>query len=255
MNNKPTILITNDDSFKAKGIRKLIEIMKPLGRVIVVSTENVMSAQAHSITIQNPLRMKLVSKSEDYEEYVCDGTPVDCVKLGTQVILDKKPDLVVSGINHGSNASINIIYSGTMAAVIEACMDGMPAIGFSLLDYDNDAYFDHLDEYITKISKKVLKEGLPHGVCLNVNFPKVSDKPFKGIKVCRQADARWAEDFEVRQDPRGTNYYWLTGYFIDEDGQEDSDQYVLAQNYISIVPIHYDLTAYNAIKTIENWNL
>jgi len=252
---KPIILITNDDSYSAAGIRKLISLMRPLGKVVVVASEHVMSGMGHAITIKTPLRMKKTVSEPDYEEYVCNGTPADCVKLGTQVVLKRKPDLLVSGINHGSNASINVIYSGTMAAVLEACIDGITAIGFSLLDYSMDADFSHVDEFVTKITKQVLLNGLAEGVCLNVNLPAISDQKPRGIKVCRQAHARWVEEFDSRMDPRGGDYHWLTGRFENDDLAEDTDQFALENNFVSVVPVQYDLTAYQAIKEIKNWKL
>jgi 5''/3''-nucleotidase SurE len=242
-NTKPLILITNDDNYRAKGLHKLASLMKSLGDVVVISTEKTMSAKGHSITTSDPIRVKQVNQSEGYKEYICNGTPVDCVKIGYQRILERKPDLVVSGVNHGSNASVNVVYSGTMGAVVEACMDGIPAIGFSLDCYDADADFDHLDEYIIQITKKVLDEGLPHGVCLNINFPVRSEEPIKGIKVCRQAKALWSEAFEERTDPHGGKYYWLTGDFICQDTGDDTDYSALQNNYISLVPTQYDWTA------------
>jgi 5'-nucleotidase len=252
---KPVILITNDDSYSASGIRKLISLMRPLGKVVVVASEHVMSGMGHAITIKTPLRMKKIASETDYEEYVCNGTPADCVKLGTQVVLKTKPDLVVSGINHGSNASINVIYSGTMAAVLEACIDGIPAIGFSLLEYSMDADFSHVDEYITAITNQAISRGLPPGVCLNVNIPAISDEKPKGIKVCRQSHARWVEEFDSRMDPRGGDYHWLTGRFENDDLSEDTDQFALENNYVSVVPVQYDLTAHQAIDTIKDWDL
>lgn len=256
MTEKPTILIANDDGYRAKGLRKLIDLMRTIGKVIVVTTEKVNSAQGHSITMTEPLRYHLHEKGENYEMYVCNGRPVDCVKLGYQVIMDKNPDIVVSGINHGSNASTNLIYSGTMAAAVEACMDKIPAVGFSLDSYSPDAYFDHLDGYIIDIVKNVLERGLPDRVCLNVNFPKYDpENPIKGVRICHQADGRWIEVFDRRNDPSGKEYFWLTGYFEEKDLSEDGDQYALKNNYVSIVPTSYDWTAYFAIDTIKKWNL
>jgi len=252
---KPLILVTNDDGFTAPGLRKLIEVMRKIGKVIVVAGEKSMSGQGHAITISTPLRINTICKVTDYEEYVCNGTPVDCVKLGEQVIIQAKPDLVVSGINHGSNASINVIYSGTMAAVLEACIDYVPAIGFSLLDYRLDADFGHVDTIIQTIVEKVLVESLPKGVCLNVNIPAMSKSPIKGIRVCRQAHARWIEEFDSRTDPRGGTYHWLTGKFENDDLTEDTDQWALENNFVSLVPIQYDMTAYKAIGIVENWKL
>lgn len=242
-NKKPLILITNDDSYQAKGLRKLISLMRPLGEVIVISTDQVMSAKGHSITTTPTLTAKLVESGPDYREYVCNGTPVDCVKIGYQWILDRLPDLVVSGINHGSNASTNVIYSGTMGAAIEACMDGIDAIGFSLDCYDADADFDHLDDYIIAITKKVLAEGLPPGICLNVNFPKRSEEPIKGLKICRQAKGKWIETYSECHDEQGGTCLKLGGEFIYEDQGDDTDYHALQNNYISLVPTQFDLTA------------
>lgn len=242
-NKKPLILITNDDGYQAKGLKKLVSLMRPLGEVVVISTEKVMSAKGHSITTTPDLTVRLVESGPDYKEYICNGTPVDCVKVGYQWLLERFPDLVVSGINHGSNASINVIYSGTMAAAIEACMDGINAIGFSLDCYDLDADFDHLDGYITAITKKVLREGLPDGICLNVNFPARSEEPFKGLRVCRQAKAKWIEVYSECLDESGGTCLKLGGKFICEDEGEDTDYYALKHNFVSLVPTHFDLTA------------
>ncbi|MFZ4462582.1 MAG: 5'/3'-nucleotidase SurE [Bacteroidales bacterium] len=252
---KPVILVTNDDGHTAPGIRKLIEVVRKIGRVVVVASERSNSGQGHAITITIPLRIRTICKEPDYEEYVCNGTPVDCVKLGEQVILKAKPDLLVSGVNHGSNASINVIYSGTMAAVLEACIDFIPAIGFSLLDYSHNADFSHVDEVITTVVNKVLEEGLPDGICLNVNIPAISAEPLKGFKVCRQAHARWVEEFDSRMDPRGGDYHWLTGRFENDDLAEDTDIFALTNNFVSVVPVQYDMTAYRAIDLIDTWKL
>lgn len=250
---KPLILITNDDSYRAKGLKKLISLMKPLGEVIVISTEQPMSAKGHSITTTPTLMAKLVDSGPDYKEYVCNGTPVDCVKIGYQWILDRLPDLVVSGINHGSNASTNVIYSGTMGAVIEACMDDINAIGYSLDCYDEDADFDHLDGYITAITKKVLAEGLPAGVCLNVNFPKRGDEPIKGLRVCRQANAKWVETYSECQDEQGGTCLKLGGKFILDDQGGDTDYEALQNNYVSLVPTRYDLTATQYLEEMRRF--
>ena len=240
---KPLILITNDDGYQAKGLKKLVSLIRPLGEVVVISTEKVMSAKGHSITTTPDLTVKLAESGPDYKEYICNGTPVDCVKVGYQWLLDHRPDLVVSGINHGSNASTNVIYSGTMAAAIEACMDGIDAIGFSLDCYDADADFDHLDDYITGITSKVLREGLPKGVCLNVNFPVRGEEPIRGLKVCRQAKARWIEAYSECLDENGGTCLKLGGKFIYEDSGDDTDYEALQNNFVSLVPTHFDLTA------------
>lgn len=245
------ILITNDDGYRARGLKKLSDLMRQIGDVVVISTEVVMSAKGHSITTNDPLRLTLLEEEQGYKSYVINGTPVDCVKMGYQVVMDNKPDLVVSGINHGSNASVNVVYSGTMAAVVEACMDGIQAIGFSLNSYSSDADFSHVDDYVLKITRDVLENGLPQGVCLNVNIPKRGIEPIRGIKVCRQARAKWIEAFDVRQDPHGKNYYWLTGEFVLDDNADDADCISLEDNYVTVVPTQYDWTAYTALATMK----
>ncbi len=253
MSGKPKILISNDDGYQAKGLVKLTDLMRQIGDVTVVSTEQQMSAQSHSMTIRDPLKVRLLEKDSGYVKYVCSGRPVDCVKFGCQYLLPEKPDIVVSGINHGSNASVNVIYSGTMSAVVEACMNGVPAIGFSLDEYSSDAYFDHIDSFIVDFTKKVLEDGLPKGVCLNVNFPKFSEGGIKGVRVCHQADGHWEEKYERRVDPFGRDYFWITGDFVEDGQDENSDMNALRNNYISIVPTQYDWSAYKFIDNFKSW--
>jgi 5'-nucleotidase len=249
----PLILITNDDGIHAPGLRKLIEIARDFGDVAVVAPDKPQSGMSHAITVSSPLRLYKMDEGDGYVEYSCNGTPVDAVKLGEQVVLGDKPTLVLSGINHGSNASVNIIYSGTMAAVIEATIDGIPAIGFSLNDYSRNADFNAVDDYVRTIIRNVLDNGLPAGICLNVNLPAVPKKEIKGIKVCRQASGRWAEVFDERLDPHNRRYFWLTGVFEDGDTSPDTDSWALANNYVAVVPVHYDLTAHKAIEEIKEW--
>jgi 5'-nucleotidase len=251
MSAQPLILVTNDDGIKAPGLRRLIQIMRKVGEVAVIASEHVMSGMAHAVTIQTPLMPRLIKEEIGYKEFVTNGTPSDNVKLGKHRLLERTPDLVVSGINHGSNASINIIYSGTMAAVLEASIDGIPAIGFSLMDYMPDADFSHVEEFVLRITKKVLHEGLPDGVCLNVNFPRRSESPIKGIKVCRQARARWVEEFEERKDPYGRTYYWLGGRFVNGDGRSETDEKALSENYVSVVPVQHDFTAHEYVNKLK----
>jgi 5'-nucleotidase len=256
MKNKPLILITNDDGITAPGIRNLIAIMKEIGDVIVVAPDKPQSATGHSITINNTLYLNEISdKISDFKEVSCSGTPVDCVKLAVTEILKRKPDLCVSGINHGSNSSINVIYSGTMSAAVEAGIEGIPAIGFSLLDYDWNADFSQGRKFIRKIALEVLENGLPEGVVLNVNIPKLKENEIKGIKICRQAKAVWQEKFDKRQTPQGRDYYWLTGEFVNHDKGNDTDEWALSNGYISIVPVHSDLTAHHAMQQLNTWNL
>ncbi len=252
---KPLILVTNDDGIHAPGLRFLIDTIRPLGDVLVVAPDKPQSAMGHAVTIQIPLRLHQLAEENGYREFSCNGTPADCVKLGEKVIIRGKPDLIVSGINHGSNASINVLYSGTMAAVIEGAMENVPSIGFSLNDYSHAADFSHCGTLITSIASKVLKNGLPDGVCLNVNFPAINGAPFKGIKVTKQAKAFWDENFDERKDPHKRDYYWLRGEFVNLEQDEDNDHWAINNNFVSVVPIQIDLTAHHMIDTIKDWNI
>lgn len=253
---RPTILVTNDDGINAPGIRALISVMATIGDVVVVAPDSPQSAMGHAITINNTLYLnKISAENATITEYSCSGTPVDCVKLAVNEILKKKPDLCVSGVNHGSNSSINVIYSGTMSAAVEAGIEGIPAIGFSLLDYDWNADFEQIKPFIKKIALEVLDKKLPESTILNVNFPKLKTDKIKGIKICRQAKAIWMEKFDKRKTPYGRDYYWLTGEFVNQDKGEDTDEWALANGYISIVPVQFDLTAHHAIQYLNSWDL
>ncbi|MAM30318.1 MAG: 5'/3'-nucleotidase SurE [Flavobacteriaceae bacterium] len=254
---KPLILVTNDDGITAPGIRALVEVMNTLGDVCVIAPDSPQSGMGHAITIHDTLYCDAIEvrKDEPQQEYSCSGTPVDCVKLAVNEILKRKPDLCVSGINHGSNSSINVIYSGTMSAAVEAGTQGIPSIGFSLLDYSLDADFEPAKKYVKLLAEECLKNGLPKGVVLNVNIPKASASELKGMKVCRQANAHWTENFDKRTNPLGRDYYWLTGDFVNEDKGEDTDEWALAHNYVSVVPVQFDLTAHHAIQEINSWDL
>jgi 5'-nucleotidase len=251
---KPLILITNDDGVSAPGLRALIAVMAEIGDILVVAPDNPQSAMGHAITTNSTLYLNKISKENDtIEEYSCSGTPVDCVKLAVNEILKRRPDLCVSGVNHGSNSSINVIYSGTMSAAVEAGIEGIPAIGFSLLDYDWNADFETMKPFIRKITLEVLANRLPKGVVLNVNFPKLTKENIKGIKICRQAKARWIEKFDKRQTPQGRDYYWLAGEFVNQDKGEDTDEWALGNGYISVVPVQFDLTAHHATQELNTW--
>lgn len=256
MNKKrPLILVTNDDGVTAPGIQALVGVMQEIGDVVVVAPDKPQSAMGHAITINSTLFLNKVSmEGEAVSRYSCSGTPVDCVKMATNEILKQKPDLCVSGINHGSNSSINVIYSGTMSAAVEAGIEGIPAIGFSLLDYTWDADFSPILPFVKKIAEETLEKGLPDGVILNVNFPKLPQQEIKGIKICRQARAQWVEKFDKRTNPIGKDYYWLSGEFINQDKGEDTDEWALKKGYISIVPVQFDLTAHHSITTLNTWN-
>lgn len=243
------ILITNDDGINAPGIRFLIDCLKPLARIIVVAPMTPMSGMGHAVTIREPLRLKQVLIGDNIAEYKTNGTPVDCVKLAMNVLPNCKPDLIVSGINHGSNASVNVFYSGTMAAVIEGCMLGIPSIGFSSVNYAADVNFSGFADYIKRIVVSALETGIPDHTCLNVNFPET--EIVKGLKVCRQAMAYWKEDFDERIDPHDSPYFWLRGQFVMTDSGDDHDEACLAAGYVSVVPINIDITAHNALESLK----
>lgn len=252
MTKKPTILVCNDDGITAKGIASLIAVAKDFGRVIVVAPDSPQSAQGHSITIEDPLRIHPVHIfGEEIEAYECSGTPVDCVKLAKNVILKEETiDLCLSGINHGSNASSNVLYSGTMSAAMEASLENIPAIGFSLCDFSAEADFSASKELVRRIVKQALHEGLGKTHLLNVNIPNLPLQSIKGIRICRQAKGHWAEDFQEGTDPMGRPYYWLTGKYIYQDVGEDSDVWALKNGYVSVVPVMHDLTQYTALDSL-----
>ncbi|WP_452229770.1 MULTISPECIES: 5'/3'-nucleotidase SurE [unclassified Lacinutrix] len=255
MTKKPLILVTNDDGITAPGLRALIEVMNTIGDVVVVAPDSPQSGMGHAITLDSTLHLEQVTiDNGDQKEYSCSGTPADCVKLGISEILDRRPDLCVSGINHGSNSSINVIYSGTMSAAIEAGLEGVPSIGFSLLDFNWNADFEAIKEYAKNIALNVLENGLQEGVVLNVNFPKLEKKAIKGVRICRQAKANWVEKFDKRISPQGKEYYWLTGKFVNLDKGEDTDEWALQNGYISVVPVQFDLTAHHSIQKLNTWD-
>ncbi len=256
---RPLILISNDDSLRAPGIRHLVELMQQLdAEVVVVAPAGPQSGMGHAITIGHPLRM---DKSErfgpDVLAYACSGTPADCVKIAKHYVLQgRRPDLVVSGINHGSNSSVNVLYSGTMSAAIEAALEGLPAIGFSLCEYGDAADFSHVGPWVLDICRQALAHGIPAGVALNVNIPKNAAGPIRGIRLARQARAKWQENFEQRHDPYKRPYYWLLGEFVNEDPGRDTDEAALAAGYVSVVPCRYDLTHYDALDAMaQSWDV
>jgi len=253
--NKPLILVTNDDGITAKGIQSLIEAIAPFGDVLVVAPDKPQSGMGHAVTISGILRLQPVKYQIPVEAYACTGTPADCVKLAIFRLKGRKPDLLVSGINHGSNSSINVIYSGTMSAAVEGAVEGIPSIGFSLLEHGADADFDAAKEVVKTIVTNALESGIPEGICLNVNIPQGRPEDIKGIKICRQAKALWEDNFDMRTDPSGKEYYWLTGEFKNFDKGEDTDEFALKHNYVSVVPVHYDLTAYHAVPPLQQWKL
>lgn len=250
-NDQPVILITNDDGITAPGIRNLVESVKDLGKIVVVAPDKPQSGMGHAITIGHPLRLHAVQVFGDIEAYQCTGTPVDCVKLAVDKILHRKPDICLSGINHGANHSINVIYSGTMSAAVEAAIESIPSIGFSLLDYSIEADFSAAKVYARMIVEKMLSTKLDKHTILNVNFPAVDRKLIKGVKMCRQAYAKYEEDFLERDDPHGRKYFWLTGEFVNFDKGKDTDVWALNNNYVSVVPVQFDMTNYKLKEKLE----
>ncbi|HEX4887965.1 MAG TPA: 5'/3'-nucleotidase SurE [Luteibaculaceae bacterium] len=253
MEEKPLILVTNDDSYRAPGIRALIEAVKPFGEVVVVAPDKPQSGMGHAITVGNILRLSKIDAFEGIEAYACTGTPVDCVKLAITDVLKRRPALLVSGINHGANHSINVLYSGTMSAAVEGAMEGIPSIGFSLCAFEWEASMEEAITYARKIVAAALRGEFPPKLCLNVNFPKSSHVPYAGIKICRQAEAYWADSYEKRQDPMGGHYYWLTGMFEGRDKGTDTDVWAIENNYVSVVPVQFDMTAHHAIAHLNTW--
>ncbi len=256
---RPLILISNDDSLIAPGIAHLVQLMRELSaEVVVVAPASPQSGMGHAITIGHPLRLDKSDRfGPDVEAYACSGTPADCVKIAKHYILkDRRPALVVSGINHGSNSSVNVLYSGTMSAAIEAAIEGLPAIGFSLCEYGDDADFSHVGPWVLEVCRQALAHGIPAGTALNVNIPKNAAGPIQGIRLARQARAKWQESFEQRHDPYKRPYYWLLGDFVNQDPGRDTDEAALADSYVSVVPCQFDLTNYNALGELaQAWQL
>lgn len=249
---KPLILVVNDDGYEAKGLEAMVEIAKTFGEVVVVVPDRAQSATSHAITMNVPLRVNLYKTIDGVPYYRTNGTPTDCMKLGEKVVLKgRQIDLVLSGINHGSNSSVSLLYSGTMAAAIEATFDNIPAVGISLQDYSADADFTACVHYGKIIVRQVLEKGIPPYISLNVNFPKVPLEDIKGIKITRQTKGYWHEDMEEHIDAMGRKYYWLSGYLVNTDNKEDSCEWALQHNYISIQPVQVDMTAYEAMKDIK----
>jgi 5'-nucleotidase len=255
-NERPVILVTNDDGVTAPGIRNLVEAVKDLGQIVIVAPDKPQSGMGHAITIGYPLRLSPVNIIEGVEAWQCSGTPVDCVKLAVDKVLHRKPDLCLSGINHGANHSINVIYSGTMSAAIEAAIEGIPSLGFSLLDYSLEADFTAARAYVRQLVELVLKDNIHRHLSLNVNIPAVPADLIQGIRICRQANAKYEEDFNERLDPHGKKYYWLTGEFVNFDAGTDTDVWALENNYVSVVPVQFDMTNYTIKQQLEKtWQL
>jgi 5'-nucleotidase len=250
--NDRLILITNDDGIYAPGLKTLSETMEEFGKVVLISTIESMSGMSQALTVKTPLRVRLVEENEHRRIYACNGTPTDSVKLAVNQLLERMPDWVVSGINHGANASVSVLYSGTMAAAIEGCLYGINSVGFSLSDFSREADFSTCRKYIRFVMQKIAAEPLPSGICLNVNIPSLPENEIKGIRICRQAKGNWKEEFEKRKDPMGKTYYWLTGMFQNhEPDANDTDEWALANGFVSVVPVTVDMTAHGYIDKLK----
>lgn len=247
---RPLILVTNDDGVNSKGITTLIDIAQQFGDVFVVAPDSPQSGKSHAITLEKPIGCVLISASESLTKYSCSGTPVDCVKLALNQLMDKKPDLILSGVNHGSNSSINVIYSGTMAAAIEGYMDQISSIGFSLLDHADDADFSACVTHLPKIIDRVLNNS--QIMCLNINIPKQEADQIKGYKLCRQSDSNWQEEFIAVENQKDEQSYWMRGTFINKDYGKDTDEWALQNGYISIVPVQYNFTCFETLNKFKN---
>ena len=249
---KPLILISNDDGVNAKGLSYLIKVAQKFGNVFVVAPEKGESGMSHAITIKNPLRLNKIKESEELSIYSCNGTPVDTIKLALNQLLDETPDLILSGINHGSNAAVSLVYSGTLGAAREGAINGIPAIGFSVTDHDKDADFEASAHFAETIIKDVLENGLQKNTFLNVNVPNIPLNEIKGVKVCKQTDGVWKQEYEKRIDPHGGVYYWLTGYFDNNEPEnKETDEWALANNYVAVVPVKLDTTEYESINILK----
>lgn len=253
-NKRPLLLISNDDGYDAKGIRELVEMLSDFGDIIVCAPESARSGYSCAFSATEPLRLCLREQREGLEIWSCNGTPVDCVKMALAEIVPRKPDMVIGGINHGDNASVNVHYSGTMGVTLEGCMKYISSVAFSLCDHRADADFSLLRPLVRQITECILREPLPLGVCLNVNFPLVDH--YQGVRVCRMAKGTWGGEVEKRHHPRGYDYWWMVGYYTnDEPDAEDTDNWALSHGYVAITPTQIDVTAYEAINLVKSWNL
>ena len=258
---RPLLLISNDDGYQAKGIRELVEMVSDYGDIIVCAPDDARSGFSCAFSATIPLRLHLRERREGVEVWSCNGTPTDCVKMALAELCPRKPDMVIGGINHGDNASVNAHYSGTMGVTLEGCMKYIPSVAFSLCDHRDDADFSPLRPLIRAITKRVLEEGLPKGVCLNVNFPVLEGsgergevRDYAGVKVCRMAFGSWGNEVTKCRQPRGYDYWWMVGHYTnDEPEAEDTDRWALDHGYVAITPTQIDLTAYSAMSQLSEW--
>jgi len=252
---RPLILLTNDDGYNAKGLSSLLNAVKVYGDILIVAPDRPQSGMGHAITVNEPIRCFKTDFFTGFNAYCCTGTPVDCVKMGIYLLEGRIPDIIISGINHGSNVSTNILYSGTMSAAVEGALEGIPSIGFSLTNYSADADFTTSMKIVQHITETVIKNGIDKGTCLNVNIPDQPYSKIKGVKVCRQGRAFWDDTFDKRTDPLGKDYYWLTGSFASKEDAKDTDVYFLENNYVTVVPTQFDMTCHNSVMELKNWDL
>jgi len=253
---KPLILVTNDDGITSHGIASLVDSVRDFGQILVVAPDSPQSGMGHAISVHSILRMQPYTGFDGVNAFSTSGTPVDCVKLAIyEVLKGRKPDYLVSGINHGNNSSTNVLYSGTMSAAVEGALENIPSVGFSLDDFAANADFSVCKSVVKTVMHAVINNDFPSHICLNVNVPKVSVDEFQGIKICRQAHAFWKDSFDKRLDQFGKPYYWLTGEFESFDGGEDTDVVALKNGYASVVPVQFDMTAHNVLSTLNNWKI
>ena len=255
MGKKLSILVSNDDGILSEGLNTLVKELQLIADVTIVAPENQQSAVGHAITVHRPLRVREVNKGDDFFGFAVDGTPADCVKLAIRNIMKKKPDLVVSGINHGSNTAISVIYSGTVSAATEGTILGIPSFAMSLTTFEANADFSYAAKFARQLALKVVENGLPNGTLLNVNVPPVPEKDIQGVVITRQGKSIWNDEFEARRDPGNKQYFWLKGELVELDEEEDIDQRAILNNKISITPIQFDLTNYNMIENLKLWDL
>lgn len=250
--NQPLILISNDDGYEAKGIRCLVDMLRDKGRIVVCAPDAARSGFSCAFSATTPLTLTLRERQGDNVEiWSSNGTPVDCVKLALSEILDRQPDIVIGGINHGDNGSVNTHYSGTMGVTIEGCMKYLPSVAFSLCSHEEDADFEPLRPYVRRFTDHVLSHGLPKGVCLNINFPVA--KEFRGVRLCRMAPGTWGQEITRCHHPRGYDYFWMVGHYNnDEPEAEDTDNWAVTHGYVSITPTHIDVTAYEAFEELSS---
>ena len=253
---RPLLLISNDDGYQAKGLQDLVEMISDYGDIIVCAPDDARSGYSCAFSATIPLRLHQRECRDGVEVWSCNGTPIDCVKIALAELCPRRPDMIIGGINHGDNASVNAHYSGTMGVTLEGCMKYIPSVAFSLCDHREDADFEPLRPLIHEIIQRVLHEGLPLGVCLNVNFPLLEESGYKGVRVCRMAKGTWGQEVTKCHHPRGYDYWWMVGsYTNDEPEAEDTDNWALTHGYVAITPTQIDITAYQAMDKIKSWGL